>query len=146
MTSSIDPLPDDGGGLDATGDFDLDLLAASLRSDTGDVAVLLRALVSRLSDALGPRLEVERAGGRFRKSDEIRRVTIRLGDDQLDAVVDRGALDCTVSRTSGGIRIRSTRVGFADWVRRLLSALKSEAATSQATRSALESLVIGNGA
>lgn len=136
MTESLEPAGDD---------FDLDILASSLRSDAGDLAVLLRALVTRLSDALGPRLEVERAGGVFRKSDAIRRVTIHLGDDQLEAVVDRGALDCTVSRTSGGIRIRSERVGFADWVRRLLSALRNEAASSQATRTALESLVIGDG-
>jgi hypothetical protein len=138
MVGGIEPVGGDGG-------FDLDLMAASLRQDTDDVRVLLRALVSRLSDALGQRLTIERAGGFLRKSDEIKRVTIRLGDDQLDAVIDRGTLDCTVSRTSGGIRIRSTRVEFAEWVRRLLGALRDEAATSQSTRTALESLVIGGG-
>jgi hypothetical protein len=127
------------------GDLDLDLLASSLRADDGDVRVLLRALVTRLSGALGDRLDVERAG-RFRKGEEIRRVSIRLGDDQLDATVDRGSLECTVSRSSGGIRIRSTRVGIDEWLRRLLGALRDEAATTQATRQALEALVIGNGA
>jgi hypothetical protein len=126
-------------------DFDLDLLASSLRADGGDVRVLLRALVTRLSDALGDRLEVERAG-RFRKGDEIRRVAIRLGEDQLEATVDRGALECTVSRSVGGIRIRTSRVGTDEWLRRLLGALRDEAATTQATRAALESLVIGDSA
>jgi hypothetical protein len=139
MVGGLDPVGGDGG-------YDLDLMAASLRSDSDDVRVLLRALVGRLADALGQRLEIERAGGFLRKSDEIKRVTIRLGDDQLDAVVDRGGLQCSVSRTSGGIRIRSEKVAFAEWVRRLLSALQDEAATSQATRAALESLVIGDGA
>jgi hypothetical protein len=125
-------------------DLDLDLLAASLRADDGDVAVLLRALVTRLSDALGQRLEVERAG-RFRRSEEIRRVSIRMGEDQLDAVVERGALETTVSRTVGGIRIRSSRVPLEEWLRRLLAALRDEAATTQATRAALESLLIGGG-
>jgi hypothetical protein len=124
------------------GTLDLDLLASSLRADDGDVRVLLRALVTRLAGALGNRLEVERTG-RFRKSEEIRRVSIKLGEDQLDAVVDRGSLECTISRSSGGIRIRSTKVTIDEWLRRLLGALRDEAATTQATRLALESLVIG---
>ena len=125
--------------------LDLDLLASSLRADDGDVRVLLRALVTRLSGALGDRLQVERAG-RFRKGDEIRRVSIRLGDDELVATVDRGTLECTVSRSSGGIRIRSARVGVDEWLLRLLGALRDEAATTEATRRALESLVIGGNA
>jgi hypothetical protein len=124
-------------------DLDLDLLASSLRADDGDVRVLLRALVTRLSGALGGRLAVERAG-RFRKGEEIRQVSIHLGDDQFDATVDRGSLACTISRSSGGIRIRSSRVGIDEWLRRLLGALREEAATTEATRVALESLVIGN--
>lgn len=130
------------GGAAGDDSLDLDLLASSLRADDGDVRVLLRALVTRLAGALGERLEVERTG-RFRKSDEIRRVSVRLGDDQLDAVVDRGSLECTISRSSGGIRIRSSRVTLDEWLRRLLGALRDEAATTQATRLALESLVIG---
>ena len=106
--------------------------------------MLLRALVTRLSDALGDRLAVERAGSRLRKSEEIRQVSIRLGDDQFDAAVDRGTVVCTISRSSGGIRIRSSRVGIDEWLRRLLGALRDEAATTEATRVALESLVIGN--
>lgn len=136
MTGDLEP---------ADGELDLDLLASSLRADDGDVAVLLRALVTRLSDALGARLEIERAGGRFRKSEEIRRLTIHLGDDQLDAVVNRGTLECTISRSSGGIRIRSTKVTLDEWLRRLLGALRDEASTTQATRVALESLLIGGG-
>lgn len=122
--------------------LDLDLLAASLHADDSDVRMLLRALVGRLAGALGNRLEVERAG-RFRKSDEVRRVSVQLGDEQLEASVDRGSLVCTVARSSGGIRIRSTRVEIDEWIRRLLAILREEALTSQATRQALEAIVIG---
>ena len=99
--------------------------------------------MTRLSDALGDRLAVERAG-RFRKSEEIRQLSIRLGDEQFDATMDRGVVECSISRSSGGIRIRSSRVGIDEWLRRLLGALRDEAATTEATRVALESLVIGN--
>jgi hypothetical protein len=124
-------------------DLDLDLLASSLRAEGGDVRTLLGALVTRLSGALGNRMEIERAG-RFRKGDEIRRISIRLGEDQLEATMDRGALECTVSRSVGGIKIRTVRVGIDEWLRRLLGALRDEAETTQATRVALEALVIGN--
>jgi hypothetical protein len=124
--------------------LDLDLLASSLSADAGDVRLLLKALVTRLSDALGDRLSVERSGGRLRRrTDEIRRVSIRLSEDQLDAAVSGGILECTVSRSSGGIRIRSEKVTTDEWLRRLLGSLRDEAASSEATRLALEALVIG---
>jgi hypothetical protein len=131
-----DPAPSDGGT------FDLDLLASSLHADDRDVRLLLRVLVGRLSGALGSRLEVERPG-RFRKSEEIQRVSIQLGDEQLEAVVDHGTLVCTIAKSSGGIRIRSSRVPVHEWIRRLLAILREEAATSEQTRQALESIVIG---
>jgi len=135
-----------GGSLtsvDEDQSLDIDLLASSLQADSGDVRVLLKALVTRLSGALGDRLKVERAGGRLRRSDEIRRVTVSLGDDTLDAAVNGADVDCTVARSSGGIRIRSTKVTMDEWLRRLLGALRDEAASSSATRQALESIVIG---
>lgn len=136
LAAVADLVPGDEGTLD------LDLLASSLHADDRDVRLLLRVLVDRLAGALGDRLSVEHAG-RFRKSDEIRRVSVQLGDEQLEASVDRGSLTCTTARSSGGIRIRSTRVTVEEWIRHLLTILREEAATSQATRLALESLVIG---
>lgn len=70
-------------------------------------------------------------------------MSVRLGDDQLDAALSGGILECTISRSSGGIRIRSTKVSTDEWLRQLLSSLSDEAATSQATRLALEALMIG---
>jgi hypothetical protein len=123
--------------------LDLDLLASSLQADAGDVRVLLRVLVDRLSGALGSRLRVHRSGGGlFRRADQVEGLTIDLGQDQLEATMAHGQLQCLVSRRSGGIRIRSARVSMDEWLHRLLGALKDEASTSEATRSALESLLI----
>ena len=123
--------------------FDLELAAAQLRADSSDVRILVKVLVDQLSDALGPRLEVQRAGGRFRKSDEIRSLTITMGDDQFDAEVDGAVLRCTIGHSSGGIRIRSEKVDMDTWLGRLLTVLKAEADHSQAVRQALENIVIG---
>ena len=122
--------------------FDLELAAASLRADGADVHILVKVLVDQLADALGSRLKVERAG-RFRKSEEIRSLSIATEDDQFDAVVDGSTLRCTIGHSSGGIRIRSEKVDVDTWLNRLLTVLKAEAATSQAVRLALENMVIG---
>jgi hypothetical protein len=57
--------------------------------------------------------------------------------------VDGPTLRCTIGHSSGGIRIRSEKVGVDEWLNRLLTVLKAEAANSQAVRQALESMVIG---
>jgi hypothetical protein len=123
--------------------FDLELAAASLRADQTDVHVLLKVLCEQLGDALGSRLTVERAGGRFRKSDEVKSLRIALGDDQFEAVVEGSGLRCSIGHTSGGIRIRSESVDTDQWTTRLLATLEVEAAHSQSTRQALENIVIG---
>ena len=123
--------------------MDLELAAASLRADSSDVRILVEVLADRLADALGSRLTVDRARKLGRGTGAIRSIQIRFDDDQFEAVVDGDALRCTIGHTSGGIRIRSEKVGVDAWLDRLLAVLKAEAANSQAVRLALESIVIG---
>src|SRR5580704_6141565 len=123
--------------------FDLEMAAASLRADGSDVGILVKVLADQLGDALGSRMEVQRAGGRFRKSDKVRSIRITMDGDQFDAEVDGPTLRCTIGHSSGGIRIRSQKVDVDEWLTRLLTVLKAEAANSQAVRQALESMVIG---
>ena len=87
--------------------------------------------------------EVERAGGRFRKSEELKSVQITLGDDTLRADVDGSTVRCSIGHASGGIRIRSEQVGMDAWLTRLLTILHNEASHSEQTRLALENIVIG---
>ncbi len=103
---------------------------------------MLKSLVGQLADVLGGRITIERAG-RFRKSEDVKSVHIVLGDDTLDAVVDGASVRCSIGHSSGGIRIRSEQVDMAQWLTRLLATLQAEAATSDATRQALEQIVIG---
>ena len=130
-----------GAGEDAA--FDLSMAVSQLASNSTDLRIMLKLLVSQLSEVLGDRLVVERAGGRFRKSDEIKSVRITLGNDSLEAVVDGGTVRCNIGHSSGGIRIRSEQCGMDQWLTQLLSTLQSEAAHSEQTRAALENIVIG---
>ncbi len=130
-------------GANADHAFDLSLAVSQLAANSTDLHIMLKVLVQQLSDALGNRLAVERAGGRFRKSDEIKSVRIILGDDTLEASVDGPSVRCSIGHASGGIRIRSEQVGMNVWLTRLLSILQAEAQTSEQTRQALENIVIG---
>ena len=122
---------------------ELQLAAASLRSNSSDVHILLKALCDELAGTLGERLRIERAGGRFHKSDAIASVSIALAGSQFDAAVEGAGLSCHVGHVSGGIRIRSESVDVDQWILRLLQALKDEAAHSESARQALENIVIG---
>jgi hypothetical protein len=132
--------PAGNGGSDA---FDLSMAVSSLKSNGTDSRIMLKLLVAQLSEVLGDRIRVERAGSRLRKSEEIKSVQIVLGDDTLRADVDGSTVRCSIGHASGGIRIRSQQVGMDAWLTRLLTILNSEAAHSEQTRLALENIVIG---
>jgi hypothetical protein len=132
--------PADGARGDA---FDLDMAVAQLASNSTDSRIMLKLLIQQLAEVLGNRIQIERAGGRFKKSDEIKAVQITLGDDTLRADVDGPSVRCSVGHASGGIRIRSEQVGMDVWLTRLLTILNNEAAHSEQTRLALEHIVIG---
>ena len=123
--------------------YDLDLAAATLRSNAPDVHALVKALTAQLGDTLGERLRVERAGGLLRRSEEITALHITLGADAFDAVIEGSSLRCQLAHTSGGIRIRTETLDTDAWLVRLLGALSAEAAHSESTRRALENIVIG---
>jgi len=123
--------------------FDLDLATAALRANSSDLRIMLKMLVSQLDGALGDRLVVERAGGLFRKSDDVRSVQVAVGETTLRAEVQGSSVACTAAHTSGGIRIRSEKMEMDEWVKRLLEAVQAEAAHSDTARQALERIVIG---
>ena len=123
--------------------FDLSMAVSQMASNSTDLRIMLKLLVAQLSEVLGDRIAVERAG-RLRRSDEFKSVRITLGDDTLEALVDGGSVRCSIGHSSGGIRIRSEQVPMDAWLTRLLTTLQSEAANSEQTRLALESIVIGD--
>ena len=133
--------PADAGGGDA---FDLEMAVSTLQSNSSDMRIMLKLLVRQLSDVLGDRIDVQFAGGRFRKSQDIKSVQITLGDDTLRAEVEGASVRCSIGHASGGIRIRSEQVGMDAWLARLLTTLHNEASHSEQTRLALEHIVIGD--
>jgi hypothetical protein len=123
--------------------FDLDMAAAMVQSNATDVHIMLKVLAGQLSEVLGPKVVVDRAGGLLRKSGGVKALQVTLGDDVLRAQVEGPSVRCSIAHSSGGIRIRSESVDLDAWLRRLLAALQEEAAHSEVARQALERIVIG---
>jgi hypothetical protein len=123
--------------------YDLDLATASLVSAGTDVGILLKVLATQLQEGFGDRVTVAREGGLFRKSDTIKSIDVDLGADVFQAEVTKSRVVCTIAHSSGGIRIRSEKVEMDVWVKRLLTALQSEAAHNETARQALENIIIG---
>jgi len=123
--------------------FDLSLAAATLRANSSDVRLLLKALCDELAPALGARLKTERSSGRLRKPSVLTSAQVTMANDVFEAVLDGATVRCTVAHVSGGIRIRSEVVDMDEWIVRLLGALQNEAAHSEIARQALEHIVIG---
>jgi len=111
--------------------------------DTTDLRALLKALAGQLAGPLGERLKVQREGGLFRKSEEVKSLSATIGSEEFEASVSGATVSCLIGRASGGIRIRSDKVGMDEWLQRLLQALQVEAAHSESARLALEKIVIG---
>ena len=104
---------------------------------------MLKLLVQQLAEVLGSRMAVERAGGRFRKSDEIKSVQIVLGNDTLEADVE-GAVGPLQHRPRLRRDPHSERAGRHG---RLADPPphhpQQRSAHSEQTRLALEHIVIG---
>ncbi|MGH9102176.1 MAG: hypothetical protein ACRDYD_04210 [Acidimicrobiales bacterium] len=119
----------------------LELMMASLRADAGDVGTFFQVLVSKLVEALGDRVAVERAGGLLHRDPSIKRVVVSLGDVQLEASRGAGSVSCLVRHAVRGVVLRSEEVGLDEWLVSLARGLAGEARRSAATRAALESLL-----
>ena len=123
--------------------LDLDMAAAMLQSNATDVHIMLKVLAGQLSEVLGPRVVVDRAGGPL---PQVRRGEGPRGDAGRRCHAGPGRrvpVRCSVAHSSGGIRIRSETVDLDNWLKRLLNALQQEATHSEGARQALERIVIG---
>jgi hypothetical protein len=123
--------------------LDLELATTALLADHHDLRELLKMLARQLAGTLGPRCEVEREGRFLRKSDEVKCLRVRIGDEEFIAEVRQGQVGTSIGHDSGGIRIRTEKIPTDEWLNRLLQELQREAASNQASRMAIENLVMG---
>jgi hypothetical protein len=123
-------------------DIDLDLLSASLRADTSDLAAFVESLATKLEEAVPRRTRVERRRGGMFGPKVVRSVSVDLGDRRLELRNEGGSVQTRSARLSGGIVLKNEVVEIEPWLAALSEALAAEAGRSEATRQALERLLM----
>ncbi len=123
-----------------------DLVAAQVRADATDSDIFFKVLVSKLSDALGDRVKIERAGGLLKRDKLVTGVELDLTSAGAGTVLSArrergGVVSCTVARRVRGIVLSSKPVPMSEWVEELVSALGDEAKRSEQTWAALHGLL-----
>jgi len=127
---------------DETG-LDIDLLAASLRADIGDLGAFVEALAVKLEDAVPGAVSVDRRRDGMFGPKRVRRIALNAGGQRLELRTDGAAIQTTCSRLSGGIVIKREELDADAWLRALGEALAIQAQSSKSTRQALERLLNG---
>jgi hypothetical protein len=123
---------------------DLDAVAVSLQTDERDASVFFRVLCQKLVDVLPQSTEVERERSVFKARRLARRVTVRLGEETLEAELGPTGVTCrhihSVHGVGGGLPW-SKEVSVEEWLRALVATVAAEAQTNTEAASALRTLV-----
>jgi len=123
--------------------LDLDLVAASLRADSGDVETFVEALAAKLEQAVPRATSVERRRDGMFGPKRVRRIAVDTGRVRLELNAAGTSIQTTCARLSGGIVLKSEEVPTDVWLRALAEALADQARESETTRQALERLLNG---
>ena len=121
---------------------DFDLVAASLRADSSDLAAFVEALGAKLSASFPGRVTVERKGGRLSRGPKpVRLIALPLGDSVFELRHDAGRVTCSRKAVVRGIALRTEELALGDWIDELSRALVAEASSSEQGRAALAQLL-----
>jgi uncharacterized protein YhdP len=121
---------------------DLDLLAASLRADSSDLSAFVESMATKLEEAVPGRVRVDRRRTGMFGPKAVRSLSVDLGERRLELRADRGAVQTRCAKLSAGIVLKNEELEIDAWLAVLSEALAAEASRSEATRRALERLLI----
>ncbi len=121
--------------------LDIDLLAASLRADAGDLGTFVEALAVKLEQAVPGAVSVERRRNGMLGPKRVRRIALDAGGLRLELVAGGAAVQTFCSRTSGGIVLKREQLSTDAWLQALGEALAAAARSSTQTRQAMERLL-----
>ncbi|MFN2628953.1 MAG: hypothetical protein ABR569_10005 [Gaiellaceae bacterium] len=123
---------------------DFELMAASLRSSSGDLRTFVEVLAEKLERALPGRVKVERRGTRFlAKEKRVQRVDCDLGERRYLLAAKDGAVETRRATAVRGVVLKSEALSLDDWIDALAHDLAAEARSSDRSRLALEELLNG---
>lgn len=120
-----------------------DLVAASLRADTTDLAAFVEALAVKLQGALPGDVTVERSGGGLlgRGQRRVRRIAVTMEGGRYDLERDGSQIQTSRRNEVRGIVIKSEQLGLDEWIDELSRELTERARQSEQSRAALQRLL-----
>jgi hypothetical protein len=126
----------------------LDMVAAALRADSGDIAIYARVLTESLGESLPPgcvTVDRERSVSDRMKGRPgiVSKITVRLGEQVMTLSVQRGAPVAEICREVRGVVLSRQPVSVDKWAAELARALVGHAEQSAAAAEALRKLVAG---
>ena len=122
--------------------LDIDLIAATLRTEMSDVGVFVETLAAKLEAAVPGRVRVERQRKGMLGPKVVRRIALDGADQRLELRAASGAIETVCARVSGGIVLKSEEMPIDDWLAQLGSVLAGEAERNATTRASLERLLM----
>jgi hypothetical protein len=121
-----------------------DLVAASLRADTTDLAAFVEALAVKLEGALPESVKVDRSGGGLlSRAKRVRRISIGMDEGRYDLERVGDSIQTSRCNEVRGIVIKSERLGLDEWIDALSRDLTERAQQSERSRLALQRLLEG---
>jgi hypothetical protein len=121
--------------------MDVDLLAASLRSSSTDLATFVEVLADKLEDALPGRVKVERRGRFLGKDKRVETLQCELGGDRYLLAARNGTVQTRRAKAVRGVVLKTEELPLEEWIDALARDLAVEARTSERARAALEQLL-----
>ena len=123
-------------------DLQFELVASSLRADTGDLKAFIEALAVKLEGALPGRARVERKGdGLFSRTKHVYRIAVEFGENRYEIIHSAGQIQATVGKAVRGIVLKTEHVSLDEWIDQLSRDLTAEANRSEQSRLALQRLL-----
>ena len=119
-----------------------ELLAASLRADSTDLAAFTEALAAKLEGALPGQTELQRkGGGLFGGPKRVSKIGVQLGDCRYELRFEKQGIDCTRGKSVRGIVLKTEQLTLDEWIEALSRDLTEQAGKNEQARLALERLV-----
>lgn len=123
-------------------DLGFELLASSLRAETGDMKAFVEALAVKLEGALPDRTTVQRkGGGLFGGQKRVAQISVDMGDQRFELMANNGRIECRRCKAVRGIVLKTEQVPLEEWIDELSRELTTAAQQSEQARMALERLL-----
>lgn len=123
-------------------EIDVDLLAATLRASSADLAVFVEVLADKLEDVLPGRVKVTRRAARLLgKQKHVERIECDLGDRRYSVEARGGTVETRCATLVRGVVLKTNELPLGDWLDELSRELAKEAGTSAQAQLALQRLL-----